>query len=77
MKSLSLGFAAACLLGAASVTAFTLVESGASDLVIVTQPGATAAELNAARELAETLQTITGAALPVKEVSGDLLGKLG
>lgn len=50
--------------------ALVLAEAGASDLAIVTQPGATAAELNAAKELAETLQQITGAAFVPRAAGG-------
>lgn len=69
MKTLTLGLAVASLLIAPAAAALTLAENGASDLVIATQPGATPAEQNAARELAETLRAITGASLPVKEFS--------
>lgn len=49
----------------------TLSAPGVAPAVVLTQPGATPAELNAAKELAETLQEITGAVFKI-ETAGDL-----
>jgi hypothetical protein len=50
------------LVGAATkAPALTLATNGTTDHVILTQPGASPAEANAARELADTLRAITGA----------------
>jgi hypothetical protein len=63
---------AACLFSLPSLAGPVLVQEGESKYIIATQPGATDAERNAARELAETLATITGVSLPVKEVAANL-----
>ncbi len=46
---------------------FTIASRGKAACVIVQQPGATLAESNAVRELAATLQQITGAAFHIQE----------
>lgn len=47
-----------------------LTQAGKAQVPILTQAGATAPELRAARELAATLKTITGADFEVREASG-------
>ncbi len=47
-----------------------IAAGGKAKCVILTQIGATAAELHAANELAKTLQQITGAAIPVQQAAG-------
>ena len=49
---------------------FTVARGGNARCVIVQQPGATLAESNAVRELAETLGKITGAAFQIQQ-AGD------
>jgi hypothetical protein len=49
---------------------FTIASGGSARCVIVQQPGATLAESNAVRELAETLGKITGATFQIQE-AGD------
>jgi hypothetical protein len=65
---------ATCLLWfalAAPVRAeFTLARGGKARCIIVSQAGASATESNAVRELAATLQKLTGAAFPIQTPSG-------
>lgn len=72
MNPTSLLLAAALVVGLPRASALTLATQGATEYQIVTQAGATPAELNAARELAETLAAVTGATFPVREVGDDL-----
>ncbi len=46
-----------------------LAKNGHTDYVIITQAGATPAELHAAKELAQHLHTITGADFPIREAA--------
>lgn len=62
------GLLLACLVPAARAE-FLLARDGRATVVILQQPDATAAEVNAARELAATLREITGAEFPI-EVAG-------
>ncbi|MCZ7639451.1 MAG: hypothetical protein M5U12_27450 [Verrucomicrobia bacterium] len=64
MNPTSLLLAAALVVGLPRASALTLATQGATEYQIVTQAGATPAELNAARELAETLAAVTGATFP-------------
>ena len=50
----------------------TLANNGATRYVILTQPGASAAESNAAVELADTLRQVTGATFPIVEAGAKL-----
>lgn len=52
----SLRCAAIPLLSTPSNAEIILAENGTSDFIIATQPGATAAEVNAAKELAKPLE---------------------
>ena len=55
-----------------AVRAVTLATDGKTDYVILTQTGATPAEVNAAEELAATLSELTGAPFPVRTEVGEL-----
>ncbi|MHB1310311.1 MAG: DUF4838 domain-containing protein, partial [Limisphaerales bacterium] len=55
-----------------AVRAVTLATDGKTDYVILTQTGATPAEVNAAGELAATLSELTGATFPVRTEAGEL-----
>ncbi|MBE7498964.1 MAG: DUF4838 domain-containing protein [Verrucomicrobiales bacterium] len=72
MNQTSLLLAAALVVSLPRASALTLATQGATDYEIVTQAGATPAELNAARELAETLEAVTGAVFPVREAGDEL-----
>ena len=58
---LKISLLAAVLLATTPSFAFTIAKEGKPACVIVSQPGATAAEKNAAQDLAATLRNITGA----------------
>lgn len=75
MKRLSLLLALAGLCPAASPAALTLAEGGRTQYVIVRDPAATAPELHAARELAETLRQVTGAEFATQEAGAKLPGR--
>ena len=49
---------------------FSIAKGGKPKCVIVQQPGATLVESNAVRELADTLQKITGAAFMIQDAKG-------
>lgn len=70
MKTVTLlfGLALAVHLGA-DAAAMTLAKDGKARCVILRQPGATPAELQAARELADVLKEITGATFSLEEAS--------
>jgi len=59
---------AGLLLQATSTLAFTIAEQGKAGCGVLIDREATAPEKNAAKELAQTLQQITGAAFAVKEI---------
>ena len=50
---------------------FSIAKGGKAKCVIVQQPGATLVESNAVRELAETLEKITGATFAVQQAKGN------
>lgn len=72
MRILPLLAAIALSAGTFHSHALTLASNGATEHVILTQPGATAAEMNAAKELADTLRDITGAEFKI-ETAGPTL----
>ena len=64
---LKISLLAAALLATTPSFAFTIAKEGKPACVIVSQPGATAAEKNAAQDLAATLRNITGAEFQIIE----------
>lgn len=70
MKTTTLLLTSALLLIPAVRASFALAKDGKASCVIIRQPGATPAELNAVKDLAETLRQITGAEFAVQE-AGD------
>ncbi len=66
--TLLLGLVLAIHIGA-DAAAMTLAKDGKARCVILQQPGATPAELQAARDLSEVLKEITGATFSVQEAS--------
>lgn len=56
-----------CMAAGAASAAVTIAAGGKARCVIVTQPGATAAERHAARELADTLRQVTGVTFRIVE----------
>src|SRR5579862_9368086 len=59
------------VLCSAAYATVQIAAGGKAKCVILTQPGATDAELHAANELAKALQQVTGAEIPIMAATGE------